>query len=656
MDAFDALIQGPGRERGLLLIPAGYRTVTRRPAELSYLKTRITYSELFGVVPTWDQFFERLRTIGLHHVMASLSYLNSVLHVKGTLNAQDDTVNGTFDGDLRDRVRRLPEWRGRIVYSPPQVLMVMKAAILYSPDQEDARDDGAYGRDLSEVLLIANDLLDPGTTGAVQGAQDRPELITALLAHSIRSTLANFGENYQRALARASIVFTHIAGRADVRARAGNDFIDDIDQRFATLSGLSLRDYFAVGLAIVGWFRSGALHRELVDQRKLRPATYFSQTRLDPAVAVRLLDRLTHDYASGRRVFTKRDTGTRLFGYDVIPFMNRPLYRIRDDVAVPASLAFLEAAVTNGVYWILFDAAVTKREKLRVSAFYGHLIEAYVRDAIQRALPAGGGLLARRVFGDFTYMTGLGERRTSDVVVLYGAAAVFMEVTTSRLRMEKTVLVDDPEAVNADLEKIVIVKAQQLHDQIEQFRQGRYSFDGVTAQDVRAIMPVVVTGDSIPLWTTVMDTIDSTLRRRGLLQGAGVRPLRVIGVDEVEMLEPLVRAGQNLFDILQAHADDPEYRNISLRNFLSARYRVPPNDVLNAELTAMQTHVGSLLFGRDIRQAVEAGIAPPDVAHDEIAHRAYELFEQRGRAHGHDLGDWLQAEGELRARRYLEGT
>ena len=33
--------------------------------------------------------------------------------------------------------------------------------------------------------------------------------------------------------------------------------------------------------------------------------------------------------------------------------------------------------------------------------------------------------------------------------------------------------------------------------------------------------------------------------------------------------------------------------------------------------------------------------------HDEIARRAYELYEQRGRVHGRDWEDWFQAEGEL---------
>jgi hypothetical protein len=32
---------------------------------------------------------------------------------------------------------------------------------------------------------------------------------------------------------------------------------------------------------------------------------------------------------------------------------------------------------------------------------------------------------------------------------------------------------------------------------------------------------------------------------------------------------------------------------------------------------------------------------------DDIARRAYELFEQRGREHGLDVEDWLQAEREL---------
>jgi hypothetical protein len=32
----------------------------------------------------------------------------------------------------------------------------------------------------------------------------------------------------------------------------------------------------------------------------------------------------------------------------------------------------------------------------------------------------------------------------------------------------------------------------------------------------------------------------------------------------------------------------------------------------------------------------------------QIQQRAYELYEQRGRTHGHELDDWLQAECEIK--------
>jgi len=36
---------------------------------------------------------------------------------------------------------------------------------------------------------------------------------------------------------------------------------------------------------------------------------------------------------------------------------------------------------------------------------------------------------------------------------------------------------------------------------------------------------------------------------------------------------------------------------------------------------------------------------------EKICRRAYELFEQRGRIHGHDLDDWLKAEAEITRKR-----
>jgi hypothetical protein len=54
----------------------------------------------------------------------------------------------------------------------------------------------------------------------------------------------------------------------------------------------------------------------------------------------------------------------------------------------------------------------------------------------------------------------------------------------------------------------------------------------------------------------------------------------------------------------------------------------------------------------EIPNLVETVEATP--THDEIARRAYQLYEARGSAHGRDLEDWLEAEYELRQRLRLD--
>ena len=49
--------------------------------------------------------------------------------------------------------------------------------------------------------------------------------------------------------------------------------------------------------------------------------------------------------------------------------------------------------------------------------------------------------------------------------------------------------------------------------------------------------------------------------------------------------------------------------------------------------------------------AMKKCLAIPQPSHAElqqrIRERAYQLFEHRGREHGHDVNDWLRAEGEV---------
>ena len=42
---------------------------------------------------------------------------------------------------------------------------------------------------------------------------------------------------------------------------------------------------------------------------------------------------------------------------------------------------------------------------------------------------------------------------------------------------------------------------------------------------------------------------------------------------------------------------------------------------------------------------------PTPNVEDQVRRRAYELYEQRGIEHGHDVDDWLRAEEEIKQTR-----
>jgi Protein of unknown function (DUF2934) len=63
--------------------------------------------------------------------------------------------------------------------------------------------------------------------------------------------------------------------------------------------------------------------------------------------------------------------------------------------------------------------------------------------------------------------------------------------------------------------------------------------------------------------------------------------------------------------------------------------------------TTRQTRTEDDRTQADIRNSSQPAEAPQD----EIARRAYELYEQRGGEPGHDMDDWLRAEHDVRRAR-----
>lgn len=61
-------------------------------------------------------------------------------------------------------------------------------------------------------------------------------------------------------------------------------------------------------------------------------------------------------------------------------------------------------------------------------------------------------------------------------------------------------------------------------------------------------------------------------------------------------------------------------------------------------------------MSRVVTPSVTPANSPANVPHEKIAMRAYEKWCKRGKPHGTDKQDWMEAEAELRAEMIRSGS
>ena len=585
---------GPWVRQGHLFVPP---TVPQRHGEMDNIKPYVKYSELFGRRPTQDEFIDRLRRIGLRSLMVSLSSLMQIVYNDGvgTPRLQARLAIRALTPQMLERLRRLPNAGERVVFFPQQALFTMKFAALHSPDDVDHRPDDQFRDELVEILLMASEFLDD-----IAVPSSRDEARRVLLSHVVRNFLLNATDQFRYMLPRAALLYVNLPNEPELRDDP--DFLD-IASIFREATSFALRDFIAFGLAFFPWFidQSELRGTFTVDRQSINPNTFFSNARIEPETAQRLLEALSHTYgslASDLRERLARQPGALRDAYDFLPFMKKPLYRVRDDVLVPFHLGYLAAKFSGGIYWTIFDH-LNGPERLRFSRFFGRVFELYVRRAIQRAIPDHTGL-ARRVYPEFPYQVKAGDRRTSDVIVVYDRAAIFIEATASRIKMEDTAITGDRTAFDGDTDKILLEKAKQLTDRIRDFRAGLYTIGGLTDRDIPTIYPVIATLQSLPESSITWAYFNERLRNEGLLQDARIEPLQLLDIEEIEILEGVLPQCVSLLEILGRRMADRERRYISMKNFLIATIgERGVNEYMQGRYRELGTHITDLLFSAE---------------------------------------------------------
>lgn len=156
--------------------------------------------------------------------------------------------------------------------------------------------------------------------------------------------------------------------------------------------------------------------------------------------------------------------------------------------------------------------------------------------------------------------------RVVDGVVDYGDYLLAVEVTGGQTVLDTRVS-GDPDKFEADTNKLVLNKVNQLHDLCRSLLDDQSRLTGYPPSPRQKIVPILVVGGGYPADALSRSHVEDKLAEEGLLQDDALLPLCILDPTEVEILETLQDSGKSPAWVLAAWKRSG-LRNVGFKNYV----------------------------------------------------------------------------------------
>ena len=528
------------------------------PTTLPYVGTYLTYSELTDREPlAQSDLIARLETMSAGDCLLALAHVSTRLFSDGNRGA-----DGNLQHDLVDQVsgdgplgrllhEKLNDPRWSAIFCEQQLVHLARLVVLHA----DRRPPDEFAQhtlypEWVTCLIGVTDLLDADLQ--IEHRDDR-------LAWEIRQSLLNHHAEQLPAAAIHHELYSVLWSEVVPQGAAA------VEQAFHSMTGTSIGDYFMVGSAVMARLMNFARSGEGAPM--LAPDRYFSSTRVDPSIPRAFFAFNARDVDELRTELLAEDTRYGATTYGSLTFERFPLVEAQPGFFIPTSVASLHRRITEGVFHVLAEAAEADGLDRRhyVSPF-GDVFQVLVENTVRRgeaARPAGV-----RITADVAYGTRRNRRRSSDVIAAYDRNPMFIEVVSGPLQAATTTR-GDVDAFRADLERLVVGKARQLHRCIDDFLTGALEVNGIDPAIVYRIWPVILTSHAFPHAETVMDEVRDALVAEGLLHQDTVDELAIVSAEDLFFCEGHMEQGRSLLSLIRSWKSGPR-ANLPFKNALVA--------------------------------------------------------------------------------------
>ncbi|MDE2980912.1 MAG: hypothetical protein OXU74_06925 [Gemmatimonadota bacterium] len=558
-----------------------------QPSGKEWFQVRGTWYDIYRQTPSWQDVADRLSGFGLGQVLLVLGGVSAVLNSYEPLQGQRRVIQALFrDPDQVGRAiqaywdRLKPEGVTDLVwfFSEQQVVAIAKIALLACPHVTE-RSSGSLDP-IGEALIMAADLIDREED--MPGPPDfrLPANRNAWLRFIVMNGTFNASDDFACSLARTHDLYLPDYGPAE------DDGAVDLRARFQEITGLDPEFAWGMGLALFANWRT-------VDPNSDRPPgplsleAYMSALNISPDEINALTNLFAVDANEAKATLLDRGCGPdSLLPYDLQPLDRSPLVSLQGRLYCP-SVRLLRWKLTTGLHHVFLQPSERNDETRRLEYFKyaGRVFENYVGALVRRIFPQE----ARRYVDEKTLRhrvpTGM---KACDGVVLYGDTVLLFECKSTLLpygvRAE-----GDLDILRNKVGDVFGKAAEQFDDTILAIEDGCLE-DWVRPGNVTRYLPLVVTLDMIPVEPFFYQTIEDVIASRNALSHAKARPLQVLAVSELELLEEHLAQGGSLADLVLERIENGTYRDSTMKNYLlekGMRHTLRPNRVLRDRFKAL---------------------------------------------------------------------
>ena len=563
-----------------------------QPSGMEWFQVRGTWHDVYGEEPSWEDVADRLSGFGLGQVLLVLGGVSAVLNSYEPLQGQRHVIRALFrypDEVGRDFQGYVDRRKGKGAadqvwfFTEQQVVAVAKIALLVCPHVTERSSDSFDP--IGEALIMAADLIDREDDLADAADLRSPASRDAWLRFIVMNGLFNASDHLEESLAR-----THDLYLLDNRGSHADGDAVDLRARFEEITALDPEFAWGMGLALLANWRT-------VDPKSDRPPGPLSLEAYGRALDISpdKMNALTRLYAvaAGEAKATLLAQGCgpdSLRPYEIEPLDRSPLISLEGRLYCP-SVRLLRWKITTGLHHVFLQPS-ERNDKARRDeylTFAGQRFEDYVETLLHRVFPGE----ARRYLDEKTLRTRIPKwMQACDGVVLYGDTILLLEFKATLL----------PYGVRAEgnlkelRKKVAYIfgkTAEQFDSTIAAIENGHLG-DLTKPNTVVRYLPLVVTLDMIPVEPFFHRTIEEALAKRNALSHAKARPLQVLAVSELELLEEYMAEGGSLADLLLERIENGTYRDSTMKNYLLAkgmRHVLRPNRRLRERFKELGTRM-----------------------------------------------------------------